>query len=80
MKEQEVKKELSKFFSNLLRVEPNMLTTVSSMRWLVSTPPAPEAVPLRLIALVGRGQRGRHGRRGGLDGLLHRGALAILQH
>lgn len=75
-----MKKELSKCFSNLLRVQPNMLATVSSMRGLVFTPPAPEAVPLRLIALVGRGQRGRHSRRSGLDGLLHRGALAILQH
>lgn len=57
-----------------------MLTTISRMGGSVPTPPAPEVLPLRFIALVGGGQRGRHGGRGSLDGLLHGGALAVLQH
>lgn len=63
--------QLSKFLSNLLRVQTNMLATISCMRGSVTTPPAPEALPLRLIAQVAGFQRRRHSRRGGLDGLLH---------
>lgn len=58
--------------SYLHRVQLHVLTVVRRVRRSVSAPPG------RLVSLMRGGQRGR-GSRGGQDGLLHRGALPLLQ-
>lgn len=64
--EQEEALELPEFHPpappHLLGVQPHVLATVGRVKGYVPAPPAPEAQPLRLIALIGGGQRGRCGR------------------